>query len=143
MDLAGHLGDFLLRLRAIPPRRSHLVSVSVRILSVSGFFSGTISLFSGFAHRLIEALAPSNTSRPLTGGEDKRQKRENIERFLASCRAYGLSPEELFEVEDLLSMQDIPRVTKCLYTLGKHVGTFLLTCTSSTNHSPLSSGVCV
>ncbi|KAH9395334.1 hypothetical protein TYRP_020899 [Tyrophagus putrescentiae] len=70
--------------------------------------------------QLIETLAPPASSRPLTGGDDKRAKRENIQHFLDSCKAYGMAETELFEVEDLLSMQDIPKVTRCLYALGKH-----------------------
>lgn len=80
-------------------------------------------LFAVYAqHRLIETLAPpSSGSRPLTGGDDKRVKRQNIQQFLDSCKAYGMPESELFEVEDLLSMQDIPKVTRCLFALGKHV----------------------
>lgn len=79
------------------------------------------SFFVVYAHRLIETLAPPASSRPLTAGENKRVKRENIQHFLDSARTYGMAETELFEVEDLLSMQDIPKVTRCLYALGKHV----------------------
>ncbi|KAI2804361.1 hypothetical protein BLOT_003343 [Blomia tropicalis] len=73
--------------------------------------------------QLIETLAPSpqgSEPRPMTGGDHKRVKHDNIVRFLDSCRTFGLHDDELFDVEDLLSMQDIPRVTRCLYSLGKH-----------------------
>lgn len=81
-----------------------------------------LSFLSSTPNRLIETLSPpSSASRPLTGGDDKRVKRQNIQRFLDSCKAYGMPESELFEVEDLLSMQDIPKVTRCFYALGKHV----------------------
>jgi len=73
--------------------------------------------------QLMEVLAPDafgGQPRPVSGGENKQPKRDNIQRFLDSCRASGLADDDLFEVEDLLSMQDIPRVTKSLYRLGKH-----------------------
>ena len=59
-------------------------------------------------------------------GENKQQKSENIHRFLDACRQYGLNETELFEVEDLLSMLDMPKVTKCLYRLGQFVSVYRL-----------------
>lgn len=90
-------------------------------------------------YRLIQTLAPAGeVARSLSGGDNKRTKQNNIQQFLDSCRTFGLSDDELFEVEDLLSMQDIPRVTKCLFNLGKLViskvvgslraTTFLISC---------------
>ena len=57
----------------------------------------------------------------LEKGDDKGKKVENIHRFLDACRQYGLNDTELFDVEDLLSMLDMPKVTRCLYTLGRYV----------------------
>lgn len=57
----------------------------------------------------------------LSSGEDKKVKKENIQRFLTACQAIGLAEEELFEVDDLLSLQNIPRVTKTIYALGQRV----------------------
>ncbi len=127
VDLESYCGNFVHWLRAIPAGRGHSLSVRIRVVVVVVKVevlphSHSILLSSRlYALRLIETLAPPASSRPLTGGDDKRAKRENIQHFLDSCKAYGMAATELFEVEDLLSMQDIPKVTRCLYALGKHV----------------------
>jgi hypothetical protein len=38
-----------------------------------------------------------------------------------AARAYGLEDAELFQTIDLYEKRNIPQVTKCLYTLGRHV----------------------
>lgn len=71
----------------------------------------------------MQIIAPGTlaTNAPLEKGDDKKVKAENIRKFLECCRQFGLNDDQLFNVEDLLSMLDLPRVTKCLYTLGKFV----------------------
>lgn len=38
-----------------------------------------------------------------------------------AARAYGLAESELFQSIDLFEKRNIPQVTQCLYTLGRHV----------------------
>ncbi|OTF77175.1 Calponin homology (CH) domain containing protein [Euroglyphus maynei] len=81
--------------------------------------------------RLMQNIAPdlfhdakqtsAKKSLMLEKGEDKQEKVKNIRRFLDACRQYGLDDSELFDVEDLLSMMDMPKVTRCLYTLGRYI----------------------
>lgn len=70
--------------------------------------------------RLIDAIKPGSIQGKLASATNK-DKRRNIEWFLRSCEAYGVPTEVLFEPEDLLFMRHMPRVTRCLFALGKKV----------------------
>ncbi|RWS14807.1 Muscle-specific protein 20-like protein [Dinothrombium tinctorium] len=67
----------------------------------------------------MNAVKEGSIKGEITAGENLKQKRENVERFLTAVREYGVEKQHLFEVEDLLLMQNIPRVTNCLFELGK------------------------
>jgi len=68
--------------------------------------------------RLIDAIKPGSIQGKLANSNNK-EKRRNIEWFLRSCQAYGVPKELLFEPEDLLFARHVPRVTRCLFALGK------------------------
>lgn len=55
----------------------------------------------------------------VTNGENMKLKRHNISQFLRGARSYGVSAEKLFHVEDLLLLTNVPRVTECLFELGR------------------------
>ncbi|KAI7688588.1 hypothetical protein SSS_07823, partial [Sarcoptes scabiei] len=69
---------------------------------------------------LIEHLSPGSIdTKTLNGGDNKQRKAANIQKFLNESRRFGLNEEQLFEIEDLLSMLDMSKVTDCLFALGK------------------------
>lgn len=49
------------------------------------------------------------------------EKRKNIESFLTAVKEYGLDEKDTFNVDDLLLLQNIPKVTSCLFSLGSLV----------------------
>jgi hypothetical protein len=69
----------------------------------------------------MNAIKPGSITGDIIPGTDFKQKRKNIERFLQACSSYGVSKDMLFAVDDLLLMQNIPKVTRCLFALGKLV----------------------
>ncbi|CAG2172002.1 unnamed protein product [Oppiella nova] len=69
--------------------------------------------------RLMNAIKSGAIKGEITSGTNMKQKRENINNFLKACSAYGVAKECLFEVEDLLLLQNIPKVTRCIFALGK------------------------
>lgn len=77
-----------------------------------------LSVLLVYTTRLINAIKAGSVSGEVTPGENMKEKRRNIERFLQAVTNYGLSGEKLFDVDDLLLLQNIPRVTACLFELG-------------------------
>lgn len=75
----------------------------------------------------MNSIKPGSIKGDIIAGTDKKQKRNNIERFLTACKAYGVPKETLFEVEDLLFLLNLPKVTRCLFALGKIVSYRLAT----------------
>lgn len=71
--------------------------------------------------RLMNAIKPGSITGEIKSGTDFKTKRHNIEKFLKACQSYGVEKQLLFEVDDLLLMQNIPKVTRCLFALGKLV----------------------
>lgn len=72
----------------------------------------------------MNAIKPDSIGGQITPGTNIKQKRENIQKFLSACSSYGVQKDDLFEVEDLLLLQNIPKVTKCIFALGKLVYLF-------------------
>lgn len=50
-----------------------------------------------------------------------KQKLQNVNKFLSACAAYGVPKHLLFKTDDLVYLQHVPRVTRCLFALGKLV----------------------
>ena len=48
-------------------------------------------------------------------------QRENIELFLKGCEAYGLKPQDLFQVNDLYENKNLYMIVDNLFLLGGHV----------------------
>ncbi|XP_054166640.1 muscle-specific protein 20-like, partial [Oppia nitens] len=69
--------------------------------------------------RLMNAVNKGSIPEPIVAGDNNKQKRLNIENFLKSCTTYGVSSDMLFNVDDLLLLQNIPKVTRCIFALGK------------------------
>lgn len=69
----------------------------------------------------MNAIKPGSITGDIIPGTEFKQKRKNIERFLEACSSYGVSKDMLFAVDDLLLLQNIPKVTRCLFALGKLV----------------------
>lgn len=68
--------------------------------------------------RLINALKPGTIKEDLENAT-MRQKQRNIELFLNACKSFGVDKNLLFKSEDLLYLRNIPRVTRCIFALGK------------------------
>lgn len=49
------------------------------------------------------------------------QLMENVQRFQAAIKKYGVPEEEIFQTADLFERRNIPQVTLCLYSLGRIV----------------------
>jgi len=47
------------------------------------------------------------------------QLMENVQRFQAAIKKYGVPEEEIFQTADLFERRNIPQVTVCLYSLGR------------------------
>lgn len=47
------------------------------------------------------------------------QLMENVQRFQAAIKKYGVPEEEIFQTADLFERRNIPQVTLCLYSLGR------------------------
>lgn len=46
---------------------------------------------------------------------------QNIERFQAAAKAYGVPQSEVFQTVDLWEKKNIPQVTLCIHALGRTV----------------------
>ncbi|KAK9506787.1 hypothetical protein O3M35_008659 [Rhynocoris fuscipes] len=44
---------------------------------------------------------------------------ENIQRFQAAIKKYGVPEEEIFQTADLFERRNIPQVTLCIYSLSR------------------------
>ncbi|XP_023225250.1 myophilin-like [Centruroides sculpturatus] len=69
--------------------------------------------------RLMNAIKPNCIPGEITAGDNIKHKKKNIEKFLKACSDYGVSKDTLFEPDDLLFMRHLPKVTRCLFALGK------------------------
>jgi len=47
------------------------------------------------------------------------QLMENVQRFQAAIKKYGVPENEIFQTADLFERRNIPQVTMCLYALGR------------------------
>lgn len=67
----------------------------------------------------MNILKPGSVSEPITSGENFNHKRNNVKKFLKACKEYGVAQEKLFEVDELILLENIPRITRCLFELGR------------------------
>ncbi|KYM75710.1 Muscle-specific protein 20 [Atta colombica] len=67
---------------------------------------------------LINKLAPGSVKKIQSKGTNF-QLMENIQRFQAAIKNYGVPQEEIFQTADLFEKRNIPQVTLCLYALGR------------------------
>ncbi|XP_075217290.1 myophilin [Lycorma delicatula] len=67
---------------------------------------------------LINKIAPGSVKKIQTKGTNF-QLMENIQRFQAAIKKYGVPEEEIFQTADLFERRNIPQVTLCLYSLGR------------------------
>ena len=70
---------------------------------------------------LMNFIQPNSVPGVIEAGTDHKTKRVNIVHFLRAAQAYGVPRNRLFEPEDLLYLRHVPKVTRCLYALGKAV----------------------
>ncbi|KAF9810101.1 hypothetical protein SFRURICE_011269 [Spodoptera frugiperda] len=68
--------------------------------------------------KLINKLAPGSVKKIQERGTNF-QLMENIQRFQAAIKKYGVPEEEIFQTADLFERRNIPQVTLCLYALGR------------------------
>ncbi|XP_069698236.1 myophilin [Periplaneta americana] len=67
---------------------------------------------------LINKIAPGSVKKIQTKGTNF-QLMENIQRFQAAIKKYGVPEEEIFQTADLFERRNIPQVTLCIYALGR------------------------
>ncbi|KAG8328501.1 hypothetical protein J6590_001174 [Homalodisca vitripennis] len=67
---------------------------------------------------LINKIVPGSVKKIQTKGTNF-QLMENIQRFQAAIKKYGVPEEEIFQTADLFERRNIPQVTLCLYALGR------------------------
>ncbi|KAK2703352.1 muscle-specific protein 20-like [Artemia franciscana] len=68
--------------------------------------------------KLINKLAPGSVTKIQTSGGSFKLM-ENIQRFQAAVKKYGVPEEEIFQTADLFERRNIPQVTLSLYALGR------------------------
>lgn len=69
---------------------------------------------------LINKIAPGSVKKIQERGTNF-QLMENIQRFQAAVKKYGVPQEEIFQTADLFERRNIPQVTLSLYALGRIV----------------------
>ncbi|MCL4151548.1 UNVERIFIED_CONTAM: hypothetical protein GTU68_048657 [Idotea baltica] len=69
---------------------------------------------------LMNKLAPGSVKKIQTSGGSFKLM-ENIQRFQAGVKAYGVPMEEVFQTADLFEKRNIPQVFLSLYALGRQV----------------------
>ena len=75
--------------------------------------------------KLINKIAPDSVKKIQTKGTNF-QLMENVQRFQAAIKKYGVPEEEIFQTADLFEKRNIAQVTLCLYSLGRIVSTLII-----------------
>uniref|UniRef100_A0A6B2E5L3 Putative calponin/transgelin n=1 Tax=Phlebotomus kandelakii TaxID=1109342 RepID=A0A6B2E5L3_9DIPT len=68
--------------------------------------------------KLINKIVPGSVKKIQERGTNF-QLMENIQRFQAAIKKYGVPEEEIFQTADLFERRNVPQVTLCLYSLGR------------------------
>ena len=66
----------------------------------------------------MNKIKPNAIKEPPLNGDNMKDFQINIERFIAAVQAYGVPKGKVFKVQDLLYLQNIPKVTQTIYELG-------------------------
>ena len=69
----------------------------------------------------MNAIKAASVAKIVFPAEKFEEKRQNIQSFLSAAKSYGVDADKLFQVDDLLLLQNIPRVTACIFELGSLV----------------------
>lgn len=70
--------------------------------------------------KLANKLTPGSVKKIQERGTNF-QLMENVQRFQAAIKKYGVPEEEIFQTADLFERRNVPQVTLCLYSLGRIV----------------------
>lgn len=76
--------------------------------------------------KLINKIAPGSVKKIQERGTNF-QLMENVQRFQAAIKKYGVPEEEIFQTADLFERRNIPQVTLCLYCLARIVSNLSIT----------------
>lgn len=87
--------------------------------------------------KLANKLAPGSVKKIQERGTNF-QLMENIQRFQAAVKKYGVPEEEIFQTADLFERRNIPQVTLSLYALGRIVSSLQVMPGVSTLNTSLS-----
>jgi len=68
--------------------------------------------------KLINKIAPGSVNKIQTSGGSFKLM-ENIQRFQAALKKYGVPEEEIFQTADLYERRNIPQVTLCINALAR------------------------
>lgn len=71
------------------------------------------------ANRIMNAIKPGSIKKIISPAEKLHEKSSNIQAFLSAVTSYGVPSDKLFQLHDLLLLQNLPRVTKCIFELGR------------------------
>ncbi|XP_064480020.1 myophilin-like [Ornithodoros turicata] len=71
--------------------------------------------------KLMNHIKPGSITDEILPGGNFRERRRNIELFLRAIEKYGVPKHLLFKNEDLHLLQHLPRVTRCIFALGRLV----------------------
>jgi len=67
---------------------------------------------------LINAIAPGSVKKIQERGTNF-QLMENVQRFQAAIRKYGVPDEEIFQTADLFERRNVAQVTLCIFALAR------------------------
>lgn len=70
--------------------------------------------------KLINKIVPGSVKKIQERGTNF-QLMENVQRFQAAIKKYGLPEEEIFQTADLFERRNIPQVSLCLFSLARLV----------------------
>ncbi|XP_011498065.1 PREDICTED: muscle-specific protein 20 [Ceratosolen solmsi marchali] len=68
--------------------------------------------------QLINKIAPGSVKKIQNKGTNF-QLMENVQRFQAAIKKFGVPEEEIFQTADLFERRNIPQVSLCLYSLAR------------------------
>lgn len=68
--------------------------------------------------KLINKIVPGSVKKIQERGTNF-QLMENVQRFQAAIKKYGVPEEEIFQTADLFERRNIPQVSLCLYSLAR------------------------
>ena len=101
------------------------VVLKYQILFVFSILFLFFSPFAGNKFRLMNKLKPGAIAKiNSSGGQFKMM--ENINKFQAAIKDYGVPDIDCFQTVDLYERRNIPQVTQCIMALGRTVCSFVI-----------------